>query len=309
MEIVVTSRKVEVPARVRSYVQEKLSKVEKLCPKVIRVDVEISRERNPRLADSCERVELTCISAGPPIRAEAAAETMTAAFDLAWEKLEARLRKAADRRRVHRGNRTPSLVAAANAVPPADAASPVAARTSVPSAKAASTAGTSDGDVPMAGAEFQHGLDVVTEGDDVAVQQSGPLVVREKVHVAAPMTLDQALYEMELVGHDFFLFVDRDSHLPSVVYRRRGYDYGVIRLVTGEPADGRHAAASVPADGPDILGPARAEGGPASAGASAGASAPAGDRAARTGAPAGASAGGHATPAVESAPSRRLATG
>jgi hypothetical protein len=44
------------------------------------------------------------------------------------------------------------------------------------------------------------------------------------------MTLDQALFEMELVGHDFFLFVDAEHDAPSVVYRRHGYDYGVIRL-------------------------------------------------------------------------------
>ncbi len=61
----------------------------------------------------------------------------------------------------------------------------------------------------------------------------GPLVVREKVHKAAPMTIDQALFEMELVGHDFFLFADSDSGQPSVVYRRRGYDYGVLRLDSG----------------------------------------------------------------------------
>ncbi len=58
----------------------------------------------------------------------------------------------------------------------------------------------------------------------------GPLVVREKTHDAEPMTLDQALYEMELVGHDFYLFVDAESKAPSVVYRRKGYDYGVIHL-------------------------------------------------------------------------------
>jgi hypothetical protein len=56
--------------------------------------------------------------------------------------------------------------------------------------------------------------------------------VREKTHQAAPMTLDQALEAMELVGHDFFLFVCSDTQLPSVVYRRHGYDYGVIRLRT-----------------------------------------------------------------------------
>ena len=56
------------------------------------------------------------------------------------------------------------------------------------------------------------------------------MFVREKTHRAEPIRLDQALYEMELVGHDFYLFVDADTHQPCVVYRRRAYDYGVIRL-------------------------------------------------------------------------------
>ena len=64
----------------------------------------------------------------------------------------------------------------------------------------------------------------------ITVAGDGPLVVREKIHPASPMMLDQALYEMELVGHDFYLFVDKENDRPSVVYRRRGYDYGVIAL-------------------------------------------------------------------------------
>ena len=52
------------------------------------------------------------------------------------------------------------------------------------------------------------------------------------------MSLDQALYEMELVGHDFFLFVDVATRVPSVVYRRRGWSYGVIHLKV-DAADGQ----------------------------------------------------------------------
>jgi hypothetical protein len=65
----------------------------------------------------------------------------------------------------------------------------------------------------------------------IPMEGDGPLVVREKFHSATPMTIDRALHEMELVGHDFFLFRDETCHLPSVVYRRQGYNYGVIRLV------------------------------------------------------------------------------
>ena len=69
------------------------------------------------------------------------------------------------------------------------------------------------------------------------MQGNGPLVVREKFHVARPMVIDQALFEMEMVGHDFFLFRDTEDGRPCVVYKRRGYQYGVIRLVE-EVAEG-----------------------------------------------------------------------
>ena len=209
MDIVITGRHVEVPGRLRVYADEKLAKVAKLAPKAIRVDVELSRERNPRLAEICERVELTCITPGPVIRAEAAASELLEAFDLAWAKLESRLRRVADRRRVHRGVRTPTSVAAATKGLGGQQTLPVPDLTTT---------------------------DLMTADDDGAAteQAEGPMVVREKLHVAVPMTLDQALYEMELVGHAFFLFADKESGLPSVVYRRRGYDYGVIRIDTGE---------------------------------------------------------------------------
>jgi hypothetical protein len=124
------------------------------------------------------------------------------ALDLAMDKMAAQMRRAADRRRVHHGRHTPVSVGQALA----DIAEP-------------SVSDDTDDEVVT---ERQVGPITVT-GD-------GPLVVREKSHGATPMTLDQALYEMELVGHDFYLFVDKESERPSVVYRRRGYDYGVISL-------------------------------------------------------------------------------
>lgn len=228
MDIVVTGRHIDVPARVRAHVQEKLAKAQKLCPKAIRMDVEISRERNPRMSEICDRVQLTCISRGPVIRAEARADTMIAAFDLAWAKLEARLRKSADRRRVHRGSRTPLSVATATAALP-------------PAAGAGLDAASGTDDPYAARANHREAL----AGD----AGEGPMLVREKLHRAVPMTLDQALYEMELVGHDFFLFCDKESGLPSVVYRRRGYDYGVIRLETHDESETFGAEGSGSANG------------------------------------------------------------
>jgi ribosomal subunit interface protein len=197
VEIVVKGRHTEVPERFRQHVADKLAKIEKLDPKVISVDVECSQERNPRLADQRERIELTIRSRGPVVRAEAAAQDCYAALDAAVSKLENRLRRAHDRRKVHHGAKTPESVASA---------------TARLEAQNGAMAGP-----PLTPAEPER-------------RDEGPMFVREKVHEAEPINLDQALYEMELVGHDFYLFVDAETKQPSVVYRRRGYDYGVIRL-------------------------------------------------------------------------------
>ncbi len=217
MDIVVKGRHTDVADRFRQHAVAKLAKVERLDAKVIRVDVEVSREHNPRQSEQCERVELTCRSRGPVIRAEAAAADPYAALDLAYSRLEGRLRKAADRRRVHHGNRTPVSVGDALG----------SAATGAPGALGA-TGGTAAPEPDGPGVPAAAPPAELT--DTVQVDGDGPLVVREKVHAAEPMSLDQALFAMELVGHDFFLFADRDTGRPSVVYRRHGYAYGVIRL-------------------------------------------------------------------------------
>ena len=218
MEIIVRGRHITVPARFRQHATAKLAKLEKLDQKAVRIDVEVSEERNPRQSDRRERVELTIRSRGPAIRAEAAADDRYTALDLAFAKLESRLRRAADRRKVKHGDnetvRSPSTLAIVTS--PAASAAPAAASAPVPATSAV------NGDRQ---AEPESGLvPIQMEGD-------GPLILREKVHAARPMTIDQALLEMELVGHDFYLFHDRECDRFSVVYRRRGYDYGVIRLV------------------------------------------------------------------------------
>lgn len=204
MEIVVKSRHMDVSDRFRSHVEDKLSRLEKHDHRIIRVEVEVDKERNPRQHDRAVRVELTAFSKGPVIRAEAAAEDKMAALDMAIDKMATQMRRAADRRRVHRGRHTPVSVAQALAgiEPEPNGVRP----------------------------EAQQPEETQRRVGPITVMGDGPLIVREKSHVAEPMTLDQALYEMELVGHDFFLFVDKESERPSVVYRRRGYDYGVICL-------------------------------------------------------------------------------
>jgi ribosomal subunit interface protein len=204
VDVVVSSRHCEVSDRFREHVEEKLSRLEKHDHRIIRVEVLLEKEARPREPERTVRVELTAKSKGPVVRAEASAEDKMAALDLALDKMAAQMRRAADRKKVHRGQHTPESLGRAMA------------RTAPPVREVA---------------EEDHVAE--RKVGPVTVTGDGPLVVREKSHRAAPMTLEQALYEMELVGHDFYLFVDKESEKPSVVYRRRGYDYGVISLEMG----------------------------------------------------------------------------
>ena len=208
MDVVVTGRHCEITDSFRGHCAEKLQRLEKHDHRIQRVHVEVDCEPNPRQHDKSIHVELTAFSKGPVIRAEAAADHQMGALDLALDKMAAQMRRAADRRRVHHGRRAP--VSVGQALADVDIAEVLAAQED-------ETIERSVGPIDVTG--------------------DGPLVVREKTHPATPMTLDQAMYEMELVGHDFYLFVDKESEKPSVVYRRRGYDYGVISLDLSGDAD------------------------------------------------------------------------
>ncbi|TDC67557.1 ribosome-associated translation inhibitor RaiA [Actinomadura sp. GC306] len=214
MNITVRGRHTEVNDRFRRHVENKLAKIERLNQKVIRVDVEVSEEHNPRLADQRERVELTIRSRGPVIRAEAAADDRHGALDMALDKLESRLRRDAERRKGHGGKGRAKLATMETTLPETLPEPVQTARESAPEEPEAAQAARQDEDL----------VPIPMDGD-------GPLVVREKFHKAEPMGIEQALFEMELVGHDFFLYRDKANGLPSVVYKRRGWDYGVIRLV------------------------------------------------------------------------------
>jgi ribosomal subunit interface protein len=195
VDIVVRGRNVEVPDHYRQHVADKLARIERYDTKIIRSDVELLHEKNPRQSEICQRVEITCRVRGPVVRAEACAADFYKALDLAVDRLERKFRQAADRRRVHHGRHTPTSVAAAT------------------------------------GALVETLVEDQIEVEDGVIEDGPGRIVREKEHPAKPMTIEQALFEMELVGHDFFLFADADGGRPSVVYRRKGYDYGVIRLV------------------------------------------------------------------------------
>jgi ribosomal subunit interface protein len=263
MDITFKGRHTTVPERFRRHATAKLAKLEKLDQRAIRVDVEVSKENNPRQADRCTRVELTIRSRGPAIRAEAAADEMYAALDLAFAKLEGQLRRAAERRKGRRTDVSVRSVDAASAVSASqtgqaaavgallETAGPEEAALELAAITEGVTVGRPRGRRKVNGRSRQESLvplpampgaaENLDAGDrdaedtsglvPIQMEGDGPLVVREKFHPSGPMTIDQALLEMELVGHDFYAYHDSQCGKFSVVYRRRGYDYGVIRLV------------------------------------------------------------------------------
>jgi ribosomal subunit interface protein len=196
-EVVVKGRNVEIPDHFRIYVSQKLARLERFDRTIYLFDVELDHERNRRQRKSCQHVEITARGRGPVVRGEACANSFYAAFESAVARLESRLRRVKDRRKVHYGDKTPVSLAAATAVLPPEP--------------------TLDTEVPP-------------EHDGTNGQHEPGRVVRTKEHPAKPMSVEDALYEMELVGHDFFLFYDKQTECPSVVYRRHAYDYGLIRL-------------------------------------------------------------------------------
>lgn len=196
MDVLVTGRHCQIPDDYRARVEEKLAAIEKLKDRVIRIEVQVTANSYKRQPDQSTKVEITLRSRGPVVRAEAFADDKVAAFDRALDRLKSQLRRASDRRKTHRGLRTETA--------PIDVVAPVS--------------------------EEPEEDEVQTLPGGLEVQGDGPLVVREKFFEATPLTLAQALDEMELVGHDFFLYVDAESGAPSVAYRRKAYDYGVIHL-------------------------------------------------------------------------------
>ncbi|MGH3439219.1 MAG: ribosome hibernation-promoting factor, HPF/YfiA family [Sciscionella sp.] len=231
MDIVVKGRNVEVPEHYRVHVTEKLSRLERYDRREFHFDVELFHEPNRRQSKSCQRVEITCRSRGPAVRAEACAGDFYGALDAAASKLENRLRRMHDRRRVHHGRHCPepTSVAAAEHLP--RVVPQIAQIDGNTNGQLAATR-TAVLDVPEEAPATTPGIpeQAARYFEDDAVGHKPGRIVREKEHPAKPMTVDQALYEMELVGHDFYLFSDVDSGRPSVVYRRQGFDYGVITL-------------------------------------------------------------------------------
>ena len=214
MELVVTGRHTQLKQRFRDVVESKMNRVTAIAPDAQRAQIVLTHEGNPRQADTAKRVEITVIAGRTVVRAEASSTDEFSALDMALDKLTLRLRRTRDRRKDHRrGYANPAPIDLGVVEPPVEEPAEEEPNNS-PAAAVASDLGP---------------------GESVEVQVGDtPIVIRRKLHIAEPMSIDEALYEMELIGHDFFLFVNKETGRPSVVYHRHGWSYGVFEIDTPE---------------------------------------------------------------------------
>ena len=241
MDITITGRNVGITDRFRGYATEKSAKVEHLADRALALEIKLCRHHETHGATGDDRVELTLIGPGPIIRAEAGASDKYAAFDTALGKLLERLRRAKDRTKVHRGQHRPETLRETRGseflvadLTPADTDTLI--RLDPDAARRAHGAGPILQEPPLetaAGTDITQ--EVLAEDADDEYAEYNPVVIRKKVFASVPMNVDDALYYMELVGHDFYLFIDAETSRPSVVYRRMGWDYGVIALDDDAP--------------------------------------------------------------------------
>ncbi|MDP9805955.1 ribosomal subunit interface protein [Trueperella bonasi] len=206
MEIVVTGRNTEVKDSFRTHLSDKLQKIEQFAPHTQRVEVEITHEPNPSQNDTSERIEITVRDKGPVVRAEASASDRYGALDLAAQKLFERLRRKHEKLKNRRkGDKREHPVEDL----------PIEELLSKPE--------------PEVEEEEQR---IPREPGETVETPLGdsPAIVRQKLYEAKPMSIEQAIDEMELVGHPFYLFIDEETKQPCAAYRRRGWTYGVIRL-------------------------------------------------------------------------------
>ncbi|MFT4136022.1 ribosome hibernation-promoting factor, HPF/YfiA family [Microbacterium sp.] len=215
METSIVGVGVGITDRFRTVAEEKSARIEHLAPRAQRLDVKVTHRsyHNGRMED--ETVELTLTGKGPVVRAEATDGDKFAALDIAVDKMAEQLRRAKDKR--------------------------VDARNHPRGAKFEKGSGSLRGiDVQPASVEALRAVatgEVAVVGAEEAEEDYTPVVIRSKEFDAEWMTVEEAVDRMELVGHDFFLFIDGRTDRPSVVYRRKGWDYGVIALTASAPPE------------------------------------------------------------------------
>jgi ribosomal subunit interface protein len=230
MDIVVTGRRVQLSDKFHDVVNTKMQRVTKVAPDTSRIQIVVTHEGNPSQADSAKKVEITVFAGRDVIRAEASSADEFSALDIALDKLTLRLRRTRDRRKDHRHGLR-------NAPVPDFAADEELEKAVAKEENARHNEKVTGDSEDSLSQDLKAGQSIEVQVGDT------PIVIRRKLHVAEPMTIDDAIYQMELIGHDFFLFVNSTTGRPSVVYRRHGWSYGVFEIDTAENLKKERAAA------------------------------------------------------------------
>jgi len=178
MQIIVKGKNLEITGPLRDYALGKVGKVEKYFDRILKTEIEMSVERNPKIPEN-QVVEVTIFSSGPVIRAKESAVDMYQAIDLVSNKLERQARKV-KRKLIDRAHHAKN--------------------------------------------PFKESSLALEEEEE----ENEPVIVKTKSFPLKPMTPEEATLQMDLVGHDFFVFINADTEETNVVYRRKDGNYGLI---------------------------------------------------------------------------------
>ena len=197
MQLQVSGRNLDITEPIREYAERKLARIERHLTEDTRVDLELAIERN-RSISANQYAELTVWTKGPVLRAHESANDMYAAIDLAVDKLDRQVRRYRERRRHWRPHHQARGV---------------------------------DALLPLSDADEAEAVEADANGSEPALPI--PTVVKTKRFNMKPMHPDEAALQLELVGHEFYVFLNAESDAVAVIYRRRDGNLGVIEPVQG----------------------------------------------------------------------------
>jgi len=189
MQVTVTGRNIDLTPALKDYLMEKLQRSQKHFDHGLNITALLSVAKNPSVADS-QTAEITIKLNGSVIRGEESTENMYASIDLVADKIERQLRKYKTRY-YHKGNKGKER----------------------------------DLDSVDVSPEVDTDAEVKRE---IALEETRPKIVRSKRFPLKPMMPEEACKHMDLLGHDFFMFINAESNQVNTVYHRRDTNYGLI---------------------------------------------------------------------------------
>jgi putative sigma-54 modulation protein len=189
MDIVVRGKNVDVPPRLRKLAREKVRKISRFTHDAGRVEVDFSELRNRRVADN-QVCDVIVHLKRNFVKAHAAATEPAAALDLVLDKVEHQVARIKEKRvtRTH-------------------------------TARRGRDAGDEGGVSPVGDGDL--------ERDDEELGAAARIVTTKRL-TTKPMGPEEAALQMELLGHDFFLFTNAENGHAAVLYRRRDGNLGLI---------------------------------------------------------------------------------